>query len=172
MLKLKMAQKLAAVAACAAVLASPLAMAEKVYRLKLAETWPTNFPVFGDAPKNMAAMAEKMSNGRLQITIDSANKHKSAFGVFDMVRSGQYDMGHSASYYWKGKVPNTLYFTTMPFGMTAPEQYGWFYFGGGMELMSEVYSEFGLLSFPGVTPVTRWAVGSRKRSSHWMTCRV
>ncbi|MDF2182083.1 TRAP transporter substrate-binding protein [Neptuniibacter sp. CAU 1671] len=149
MLKLKMAQKLAAVAACAAVLASPLAMAEKVYRLKLAETWPTNFPVFGDAPKNMAAMAEKMSNGRLQITIDSANKHKSAFGVFDMVRSGQYDMGHSASYYWKGKVPNTLYFTTMPFGMTAPEQYGWFYFGGGMELMSEVYSEFGLLSFPG-----------------------
>ncbi len=149
MLKLKMAQKLAAVAACAAVLASPLAVAEKVYRLKLAETWPTNFPVFGDAPKNMAAMAEKMSNGRLKITIDSANKHKSAFGVFDMVRSGQYDMGHSASYYWKGKVPNTLYFTTMPFGMTAPEQYGWFYFGGGMELMNEVYGEFNLLSFPG-----------------------
>ncbi|MFW1676930.1 TRAP transporter substrate-binding protein [Pontibacter sp. JAM-7] len=149
MFKLKMVKKLAAVAACAAVLASPLAMAEKTYRLKLAETWPTNFPVFGDATKNMAAMAEKMSNGRLKITIDSANKHKSAFGVFDMVRSGQYDMGHSASYYWKGKVPNTLYFTTMPFGMTAPEQYGWFYYGGGMELMNEVYGEFGLLSFPG-----------------------
>jgi len=122
---------------------------EKVYRLKLAESWPTNFPVFGDAPRNMAAMAEKMSNGRLQITIDSANKHKSAFGVFDMVRAGQYDMGHSASYYWKGKVPNTLYFTTMPFGMTAPEQYAWFYYGGGMELMEKVYGEFNILSFPG-----------------------
>jgi TRAP-type mannitol/chloroaromatic compound transport system substrate-binding protein len=122
---------------------------DKVYRLKLAESWPTNFPVFGDAPRNMAAMAEKMSNGRLQITIDSANKHKSAFGVFDMVRAGQYDMGHSASYYWKGKVPNTLYFTTMPFGMTAPEQYAWFYHGGGMELMEKVYGEFNILSFPG-----------------------
>jgi len=66
-----------------------------------------------------------------------------------MVRAGQYDMGHSASYYWKGKVPATLYFTTMPFGMTAPEQYSWFYYGGGMELMEKVYSKYNVLSFPG-----------------------
>ena len=123
--------------------------AEKTYRLRLAETWGPNFPIFGDATKNMAAMAEKMSNGRLKITIDSANKHKAPLGVFDMVKAGQYDIGHSASYYWKGKVPNTLYFTTMPFGMIAPEQYAWFYHGGGMELMEKVYAPHNLLSFPG-----------------------
>jgi TRAP-type mannitol/chloroaromatic compound transport system substrate-binding protein len=127
----------------------PAFSADRVYKLKMAETWASNFPIFGDAPRNMARIAEKMSNGRLQITIDSANKHKAPLGVFDMVRSGQYDMGHSASYYWKGKVPNTLYFTTMPFGMTAPEQYAWFYEGDGMELMQKVYQPFGLLSFPG-----------------------
>ncbi len=134
---------------CGMVVAAGAQAADKVYRLKMAETWQTDFPIFGDAPRNMAAMAEKMSNGRLIITIDSANKHKSPFGVFDMVRAGQYDLGHSASYYWKGKVPNTLYFTTMPFGMTAPEQYSWFYHGGGMELMDKVYGKFGLMSFPG-----------------------
>ena len=149
MLKLKFAKTLMAAAACAAVLASPAMAADKVYRLKLAESWPSNFPVFGDAPRNMAALAEKMSNGRLKITIDSKNKHKAPFGVFDMVRAGHYDMGHSASYYWKGKVPNTLYFTTMPFGMTAPEQYGWFYYGGGQELMDKVYAKYNLMSFPG-----------------------
>ncbi|WP_370277698.1 TRAP transporter substrate-binding protein [Pontibacterium sp.] len=149
MLKLNFTKKLIAAAACVAALAAPAQAADKVYRLKMAETWPSNFPIFGDAPRNMAAMAEKMSNGRLKITIDSKNKHKAPLGIFDMVRSGQYDMGHSASYYWKGKVPNTLYFTTMPFGMTAPEQYGWFYHGGGMELMEQVYSKYGLLSFPG-----------------------
>ena len=42
-----------------------------------------------------------------------------------------------------------MFFTTMPFGMIAPEQYGWFYHGGGMELMEKVYSKFNLLSFPG-----------------------
>jgi TRAP-type mannitol/chloroaromatic compound transport system substrate-binding protein len=117
--------------------------------LKLAETWGPNFPIFGDATKNLATMVDKMSNGRLKITIDSSNKHKSPFGIFDMVKSGQYDLGHSASYYWKGKVPATLYFTTMPFGMIAPEQYAWFYYGGGMELMDELYSQHNLMSFPG-----------------------
>lgn len=142
-------KKIAITAVCAAVLINPAIAAEKVYKLKLAETWPTNFPIFGDATKNMAKMANEMSGGRLKITIDSKNKHKAALGIFDMVRSGQYDMGHSASYYWKGKVPETLYFTTMPFGMTAPEQYGWFYYGGGMALMEKLYSKYGLLSFPG-----------------------
>jgi len=123
--------------------------ADKVYKLKLAETWPTNFPIFGDSTKNLAKMVEAMSDGRLKITIDSKNKHKAPFGVFDMVKAGQYDMGHSASYYWKGKDPNTLYFTTMPFGMIAPEQYAWFYYGGGMELMEKVYAKHNVLSFPG-----------------------
>jgi len=136
-------------AALAVTSSTVLAADDKVYRLKLAETWPPNFPIFGDATKNMAKMAETMSNGRLKITIDSKNKHKAPFGIFDMVKAGQYDMGHSASYYWKGKDPNTLYFTTMPFGMTAPEQYGWFYYGGGMELMEKVYDKHNMLSFPG-----------------------
>ncbi len=144
-----MTTSMVALTACFALLSTSAVADEKVYRLKLAETWGPNFPIFGDTTKNMAAMAEKMSNGRLQIRIDSANKHKAPLGVFDMVKSGQYDLGHSASYYWKGKVPNTLYFTSMPFGMTAPEQYAWFYHGGGMELMEKVYSPHNMLSFPG-----------------------
>lgn len=121
----------------------------KKYRWKLAETWGPNFPIFGDTTKNMVKMVKEMSNGRLDIRIDSSNKHKSAFGIFDFVKSGQYQMGHSASYYWKGKNFNTMFFTTVPFGMIAPEQHAWFYYGGGMELMKKVYDQYGILSFPG-----------------------
>ena len=46
---------------------------ERVYRWKLAETWGPNFPIFGDASKNMAKMVEEMSGGRLLIRIDSSN---------------------------------------------------------------------------------------------------
>lgn len=149
MLRLTLNKKLIGAVICALALINPVFAAEKTYRLKLAETWPPNFPIFGDSTKNLAKMVNTMSNGRLKITIDSKNKHKAALGILDMVRAGQYDMGHSASYYWKGKDPHTLYFTTMPFGMTAPEQYGWFYHGGGMELMEKVYAKHGVLSFPG-----------------------
>ena len=122
---------------------------QKIYHLSLAETWGPNYPILGDTTKSMKAMAEKMSNGRLQIRIDSSNKHKAPFGIFDMVKAGQYDIGHTASYYYKGKIPNAMFFTTVPFGMIAPEQYAWFYYGGGMELMQKVYKPLGLLSFPG-----------------------
>ncbi len=149
MFKSKFSMKLILAAVCTFVLVNPAFSADKVYRLKLAETWPPNFPIFGDATQNLAKTVKTMSNGRLIITIDSRNKHKAPLGIFDMVRAGQYDMGHSASYYWKGKDPNTLFFTSMPFGMIAPEQYGWFYFGGGMELMQKVYDKYGILSFPG-----------------------
>ncbi|MEC4725126.1 TRAP transporter substrate-binding protein [Shewanella sp. D64] len=126
-----------------------MAETEKSYRWRLAETWPKDFPVFGDTVKSMARRVKIMSNGRLIITIDSKNKHKAPLGIFDMVRAGQYQMGHSASYYWKGKDLNTMFFTTRPFGMTATEQYAWFYYGGGMELMQKTYHPYGLLSFPG-----------------------
>jgi TRAP-type mannitol/chloroaromatic compound transport system substrate-binding protein len=128
---------------------------------KLAQTWGTGFPIFGDAVIKMADMVNQMSGGELEIRIDSSNKHKAPFGVLDMVKAGQYEMGHSASYYWKGKMghsasyywkgkdPNTMFFSTMPFGMIAPEQYAWFYYGGGMELMKQVYDQHGVYSFPG-----------------------
>lgn len=122
---------------------------DKVYTLKLAETWPSNFPIFGDATKKFAKLAGEMSNGRLVIKIDSKNKHKSALGIFDFVKSGQYDLGHSGSYYWKGKDINTLFFTSMPFDMTANEQHAWFEYGGGQELMDKVYAKHGLKSIIG-----------------------
>ncbi|WP_020677731.1 TRAP transporter substrate-binding protein [Geopsychrobacter electrodiphilus] len=138
--------------ACALLLASGTthkAEAAAKYRWKLAQTWGSGFPIFGDAVIKMADMVKTMSNGEMEIRIDSSNKHKSPFGILDMVKEGQYEMGHSASYYWKGKDISTMPFTTMPFGMIAPEQYAWFYYGGGMDLMKEVYAKQGIYSFPG-----------------------
>ncbi|GGD41158.1 ABC transporter substrate-binding protein [Malaciobacter pacificus] len=145
---LKTTSKLLVGAALIAGLATT-ASAAKTYKWKLATTWGPTLSPFIDAPNNMAKMVEEMSDGRLQIRVDASNKHKSAFGILDMVKGGQYDMGHSASYYWKGKDINTLPFTTMPFGMTAPEQYAWFYHGGGLELMQKAYKKHKVLSFPG-----------------------
>ncbi len=128
---------------------SSLGQAEDNFELRLAQTWGPNTPILGETVEHMARMAETMSNGRLKIRIDASNKHKAPFGIFDLVRNGQYDMGHTASYYYKGTIPNAMFFTTVPFGMIAPEQYAWFYHGEGMELMRKVYEPYGLLSFPG-----------------------
>ncbi len=116
---------------------------------RIAETWPKDFPLFGGAVKKMIKNADELSNGRLQIVSETKEQHKRPLGIFDMVKEGEYQMGHSASYYWKGKDINTLFFTTLPLGMIAPEQYAWFYYGGGLELMQKAYAKYGVLSYPG-----------------------
>ncbi len=142
----KLTRTLVAVAAC---LMAAVASAKDTYTLRLAQTWGPNSPILGETTEHFADMVEAMSDGRLKVRIDAANKHKAPFGIFDLVRNGQYDMGHTASYYYKGTIPNAMYFTTVPFGLIAPEMYAWFYHGGGMELMQKVYEPHGLLSFPG-----------------------
>ncbi len=123
--------------------------ADKKVMWKLAMTWGQTLHPFTTSVESMAQMVEKMSDGNFIIRIDSANRHKSPFGVLDMVKAGQYEMAHTASYYWKGKDINLLPFTTMPFGMIAPEQYAWFYYGGGMELMQKAYAPHNMYSYPG-----------------------
>lgn len=122
--------------------------ADKPIKWKLAETWPANFPLYGEATKEFAKKVNEMSDGRLVISIDSANKHKAPLGIFDFVKSGQYQMGHSASYYWKGKDINTLFFTTMPFGMISAERAAWFNYGGGSQLAKKVYDQHGMTQYP------------------------
>ena len=121
----------------------------KVYKWKLAMTWPKQLTPLASPPQKFAKMVKEMSNGRMIIKIHGKNKHKAPLGVFDMVKHGQYQMAHSGSYYWKGKDINTLFFTSMPFGMNYAEQTSWFYYGGGLELMQEVYGKHKMYSFPG-----------------------
>jgi len=125
------------------------ALAEKTIKWKLAMTWPSTLTPLASPPIKLAKMVEEMSEGKFIIKVEGKEKHKAPLGILDMVRGGQYQMGHSASYYWKGKDMSMVFFTTVPFGMTATEQYAWFYYDDGMDLMKKAYDKFKVYSFPG-----------------------
>ena len=116
---------------------------------KMATTWGSTATPIITASNNVAEYVKQMSGGDFIIKVVPANKHKAPMGIFDMVRGGQYEMGHSTSYFWKGKDINLMPFTTMPFGMTAPERMAWMEFGGGIELMKKAYDKYGILAFQG-----------------------
>lgn len=118
------------------------------YHWRLAMSWPDGTPIFHNNVQRFVSNVEKMSSGRMRVTVDSSGKHKSSLGIFDMVRSGAYEMGHTASYYYKGKDPATTFFTTTPFGMTPTEMNAWYYYGGGLELLNEVYTRHNIVVFP------------------------
>ena len=121
----------------------------KKVKWKLAMTWPSTLTPLASPPHKIAQMVKDMSGGKFIIQVHGKEKHKAALGILDMVKNKQYEMGHSGSYYWKGKDINTIWFTTVPFGMTMKEQYAWFYYGDGMKYMTKVYDRFKVLNFPG-----------------------
>ncbi|KEA46195.1 ABC transporter substrate-binding protein [Campylobacter mucosalis] len=120
---------------------------DKVYKLKLASTWESTMPVLGEVPKEFKELVEKMSNGRIEVRIDYPSKHKSSFAMLDFIKSNQYDIGYTASYYYKGKDAKTMFFTATPFMMNQAEQTAWYLYGGGKELEAKVYDKYNVKVF-------------------------
>ena len=121
----------------------------EIFSWKLVTTWTKNFPGLGLAPEHFAKNVERMSNGRLKIKVFGAGQLVPAFEVFDAVSQGTAEVGHGASYYWKGKVPASAFFTSVPFGLNAQEMNAWLHYGGGLELWRELYEPFNLVPYAG-----------------------
>ena len=119
------------------------------FEWKLVTTWPKNLPGLGTAPETFARLVGELSDGRLTVRVYGAGEIVPALGVFDAVSGGVAEMGHGASYYWKGKIPAAVFFTAVPFGMTAQEMNGWLHYGGGDALWRETYAPFGVVPFAG-----------------------
>src|SRR5690606_18313318 len=125
----------------------PAASAE-VLHWKMVTSWPTNFPGLGTGAARLAEMITAASGGRLNVKVYGAGELVPAFEVFDAVSRGTAEMGHAASYYWKGKAAAAPFFCAVPFGLNAQEMNGWLYEGGGLALWRELYAPFGLVPFP------------------------
>jgi TRAP-type mannitol/chloroaromatic compound transport system substrate-binding protein len=124
----------------------------ETYEWKMVTSWPKNFPGIGTSAETLAKDITEMSGGRLTVKVYAAGELVPALEVFDAVSRGTAEMGHSASYYWKGKVPAAQFFTTVPFGLTAQEFNAWIYYGGGLELWEELYAPFNLIPMPVGNP--------------------
>ena len=135
---------------------------QEVREWKLVTAWPKNYPGLGTGANRFAERVTAMSGGRLTIKVHGAGELVPAMGVFDAVRDGSAEMGHSASYYWKGKHPATPFFTAVPFGLTAQELNSWVNFGGGQALWDELYGEFGIKPLPCGNSGTQMAGWFRK----------
>jgi len=121
---------------------------QKTHHWKMVTAWPKNFPALGTGANFLAKIINQMSDGRLTVTVYGGGELVPALEVFDAVSNGTAEMGHAASYYWKGKAPEAQFFGAIPFGMNAQEMNAWLYHGGGLDLWTELYKPFNLVPFP------------------------
>src|ERR1043166_369363 len=116
-------RNLARVAATGArgAVAGPLLALAQTKRWRMVTSWPKRLPGPGMSAERVAERIKSMSGGRLDIAVHAAGEVVPAFEVLDAVGGNVAEMGHTASFYWQGKMPAAAYFTTVPFGLTPAE---------------------------------------------------
>jgi TRAP-type mannitol/chloroaromatic compound transport system substrate-binding protein len=131
----------------AATLAAPSVARAQTSKWRMVTSWPKRLPGPGMSAERVAERIKTLSGGRLDITVHAAGEIVPAFEVLDAVGNGVADIGHTAAFYWQGKMPAANFFTTVPFGLTPSEHVAWIEAGGGQALWDELYAPFGVKPF-------------------------
>jgi TRAP-type mannitol/chloroaromatic compound transport system substrate-binding protein len=106
---------------------------------------PKTLPIWGPGVVNFASKVKVMTSGKLDIKVYGAGELVPALQTFDAVKSGSVQMGHSSAYYWQGKLPASVYFTSVPFGMNSLGMKSWL-LEEGQALWDELYKPHGVFS--------------------------
>jgi len=134
---------LTAAAACAPAIST----ASDVRQLRMTMSWIKDSPGTGATAARLARRIELLSGGRIKIRIFGAGEIVGALEVLDAVGKGTADLGHTASFFWQGKMRAAAFFTAVPFGLTPQEHMLWIYHNGGQQLWDELYAPFGVKPF-------------------------
>src|ERR1700694_3499477 len=139
----------AGAAGMSAAVAMPAVATAQARRWRMVTSWPKRLPGPGMSAERVAERIRALSGGRLDISVYAAGEVVPAFEVLDAVGNGVADIGHTASFYWQGKMPAAAFFTTVPFGLTPGEHVAWIDAGGGQALWDDLYAPFGAKPFMG-----------------------
>lgn len=131
-----------------AALAAPAA-ARSARLWRMATSWPKNSPGPGQTAERLAERITTMSGGALRVEVFGAGDLLPPLEVLDGVSGGTVEMGHSASFFWRGKMPAAAFFTAVPFGLTPGEHAAWITQGGGQVLWDDLYAPLGVKPLMG-----------------------
>lgn len=121
-------------------LPAAMASADKPIVWKVQTPWP---PALWQhkAAKIWADDIAKMSGGRMKIDLYSSGEIVPAFEIYDAVRMGTLDAGHTWAGYVIGKFPAATLFAATPAFFDLKGYLTWMYAGGGKELWQEMYGD-------------------------------
>jgi len=91
---------------------------------------------------------KRLTNGKFNVRVFAGGEIVPAFGVFDAVKDGTVEMGHTASYYYYGKNEAHALDTTIPFGMNFRQFQAWWHYGDGKQLLQDLFAKSNIVTFP------------------------
>ena len=115
---------------------------------RMVTSWLKSLDTIYGGATTVCDRVSAMTGGNFTIEPYAADEIVPGLEVMDAVQNGTVECGHTASYYYVGKNSALAFGSCVPFGLTAQQQNAWYYHGGGLEMMHEIYSDFNIVNFP------------------------
>jgi TRAP-type mannitol/chloroaromatic compound transport system substrate-binding protein len=127
-------------AVAAGAMAAPMvATAQTATTLRFQSTWPSK-DIFHEYANDFAKRVNDMASGKLKIEVLPAGSVVPAFQLLEAVNKGTLDGGHGVAAYHYGKNSALALWGSGPsFGMDPNMLLAWHNYGGGKELLAEIY---------------------------------
>ena len=133
-----------AVAGGAAITGFPMIATAQAVSLRFQSTWPAK-DIFHEYANDFAKKVNDMAGGKLKIEVLPAGSVVKAFDLLDAVSKGTLDGGHGVVAYWYGKQQALALWGSGPaWGMDANMVLAWHYYGGGKQLLDDIYKTLNL----------------------------
>ena len=146
----KFLKRAATAVGAAGAMAAPMVSKAQTVSLRFQSTWPAK-DIFHEYALDFAKKVNDMTSGELKIEVLPAGSVVPAFGLLDAVSKGTLDGGHGVLGYNYGKQNALALWNSGPaFGMDANMLLAWHKYGGGKELLNEIFTSIGanVVSFP------------------------
>jgi len=112
-------------------------------RWKMPIAFGSNLPGLGSPAPWVADTLTKTSGGSIQVRVYEPGELVPPFDILQSVSDGKIPTGYTWIGYDQGKIPAVPLFAAVPFGLKPWAFSGWYYFGGGHEMLQEVYANKG-----------------------------
>jgi TRAP-type mannitol/chloroaromatic compound transport system substrate-binding protein len=133
-----------AAAVGAGAVATPMISVAQATSLRFQSTWPAK-DIFHEYAADFAKKVNDMAGGRLKIEVLPAGSVVPAFQLLDAVNKGTLDGGHGVVAYHYGKNSALALWGSGPsYGMDPNMLLSWHYYGGGQELLQEIYKSLNI----------------------------
>src|SRR5262249_51925538 len=115
---------------------------------RLTSSYPKTLHTIYGASEAFAKAGAGASDKKIQIPGFAPRENVPGVQAADAGQKGPGEMGHPPPYHYFGKDPTSAFGTAVPFGLNSRMQTAWMYFGGGMELMNDLYKKFNIYGIP------------------------
>jgi len=145
----KFLKQMAAGGLLAGAVARPaLAQGNPSVRWRLAASWPKSLDTIYGSVEDLCKRVAQLTDKKFEIQPFAGGEIVPALQVLDAVQNSTVECGHTLTAFYIGKNPAYAFDSGVAFGLNNRQQNAWLYYGGGLELLRELFRKNGMVQLP------------------------